>query len=194
MASLTRFIEGVGCGSTRQKSAVARPGQRSFLGFTVTDDRSRRRIADKALAFKDRVRDLTRRDRGVSLSDDLRPDRLLRGWAGYFGFSQMHESDIAGRLDTAAPALRRLGPVEDRAQPLSRTSSPEGHREGRPARPSSAEGTLAHVRSSGGASCLQQPPLRFDLVSPDSMFRQLNPLEPPWYVTRMPGGVGGAAS
>jgi hypothetical protein len=26
------------------------------------------------------------------------------------------------------------------------------------------------------------------------MFRQrLNPIEPPWYATRMPGGVGGAA-
>jgi len=32
------------------------------------------------------------------------------------------------------------------------------------------------------------------LVSPDSMFRyRLNLVEPPWYVTRMPGGVGGAA-
>jgi hypothetical protein len=32
------------------------------------------------------------------------------------------------------------------------------------------------------------------LVSPDSMSRhRLNSVEPPWYVTRMPGGVGGAA-
>ena len=31
-------------------------------------------------------------------------------------------------------------------------------------------------------------------VSPDSMsLPKLNPVEPPWYVTRMPGGVGGAA-
>jgi hypothetical protein len=31
-------------------------------------------------------------------------------------------------------------------------------------------------------------------VSPDSMFRhRLNPIEPPWYATRMPSGVGGAA-
>ena len=30
-------------------------------------------------------------------------------------------------------------------------------------------------------------------VSPDSMsLLKLNPVEPPWYVTRMPGGVGGA--
>ena len=32
------------------------------------------------------------------------------------------------------------------------------------------------------------------LVSPNSMFRhRLNSVEPPWYVTRMSGGVGGAA-
>ena len=38
------------------------------------------------------MRDLTRRHRGVSLGQmiaDLNP--LLRGWAGYFGFSQLHE-------------------------------------------------------------------------------------------------------
>jgi len=30
------------------------------------------------------------------------------------------------------------------------------------------------------------------LVSPDCMsLLELNPVEPPWYVTRMPGGVGG---
>jgi len=74
--------------------SLARPWQRSFLGFTVTDEpQPRRRIADKAVArFKDRVRDLTRRSRGVSLERmiaDLNP--LLRGWAGYFGFSQWRE-------------------------------------------------------------------------------------------------------
>ena len=49
---------------------------------------------------------------------DLNP--LLRGWAGYFGFSQLARVAIAGRLDAAAPALRRLGPVEDARQALSR--------------------------------------------------------------------------
>jgi RNA-directed DNA polymerase len=95
MVSLTRFIEErLKLQVNAQKSAVARPWQRSFLGFTVTDDpQPRRRIADKAVArFKDRVRELTRRHRGVSLERmiaDLNP--LLRGWAGYFGFSQLHE-------------------------------------------------------------------------------------------------------
>jgi RNA-directed DNA polymerase len=95
MTGLTRLIEGrLRLQINAQKSAVARPWQRSFLGFTVTDEpQPRRRIADKAVArFRDRVRDLTRRHRGVSLDRmiaDLNP--LLRGWAGYFGFSQLHE-------------------------------------------------------------------------------------------------------
>lgn len=95
MTSLTRFIEGrLKLQINAQKSALARPWQRSFLGFTVTDEpQPRRRIADKAVTrFKDRVRVLTRRHRGVSLDRmiaDLNP--LLRGWAGYFGFSQLHE-------------------------------------------------------------------------------------------------------
>jgi RNA-directed DNA polymerase len=95
MASLTRFIERrLKLQVNVQKSAVARPWQRSVLGFTVTDEEQPRRcIADKALArFKDKVRELTRRHRGVSLQrtiTDLNP--LLRGWAGYFGFSQLRE-------------------------------------------------------------------------------------------------------
>jgi RNA-directed DNA polymerase len=95
MTGLTRFIEGrLKLQVNTEKSAVARPWQRSFLGFTVTDEpQPRRRIADKAVArFKDRVRDLTRRHRGVSLERmiaDLNP--LLRGWAGYFAFSQLRE-------------------------------------------------------------------------------------------------------
>ena len=95
MASLTRFIEGrLKQQINTEKSAVARPWHRSFLGFTVKDDPAFRRcIAAKAVTrFKDRVRALTRRHRGVSLEKmiaDLNP--FVRGWAGYFGFSQWHE-------------------------------------------------------------------------------------------------------
>jgi RNA-directed DNA polymerase len=95
MASLTRFIEGrLKLQINTAKSAVARPWQRSFLGFTVRNDPLFRRcIADKAVArFKHRVRELTRRHRGVSLERmiaDLNP--FVRGWAGYFGFSQWSE-------------------------------------------------------------------------------------------------------
>ena len=71
------------------------PWQRSFLGFTVKNDHRlfRRSIADKAVArFKRRVRAVTWRHRGVNLEPmigELVP--YLRGWAGYFSFSQSHE-------------------------------------------------------------------------------------------------------
>ena len=96
MASLTRFIERrLKLQINAEKSAVARPWQRSFLGFTVKDDGPlfRRCIADKAVArFKRRVRVLTGRHRGVNLErmiGELVP--YLRGWVGYFGFSQSRE-------------------------------------------------------------------------------------------------------
>jgi RNA-directed DNA polymerase len=95
MASQTRFIERrLKLQINTEKSAVARPWHRSFLGFTVKDDPAFRRcIADKAVTrFKDRVRKLTRRHRGISLDKmiaDLNP--FVRGWAGYFGFSQWRE-------------------------------------------------------------------------------------------------------
>src|SRR5215468_8226387 len=54
--------------SRKGKSAVARPWQRSFLGFTVRNDPAFRRcIADKPMArFKPRVRELTGLYRGVN--------------------------------------------------------------------------------------------------------------------------------
>jgi RNA-directed DNA polymerase len=57
------------------------------------DPEFRRCIADKAVArFKHRIRELTGRHRGISLDrmiGELVP--YLRGWASYFGFSQLHE-------------------------------------------------------------------------------------------------------
>ena len=95
MASMTRFIERrLRLQVNTQKSAVARPWDRTFLGFTFRNVPGYpRRIAAKAVArFKYRVRGLTRRHRGVTLEriiTDLTP--YLRGWAGYFGFSQWTE-------------------------------------------------------------------------------------------------------
>ena len=50
------------------KSAVARPGQRKFLGFSFTSERApRRRIAPKAIArFQERIREQSRRTRGLA--------------------------------------------------------------------------------------------------------------------------------
>src|SRR3954454_23948719 len=95
MESLTRFIERrLKLQVNAEKSAVAQPWRRSFLGFTVRNERTFRRcIADKAIArFKHRVRALTGRHRGITLERMIRElVPYLRGWAGYFGFSQWRE-------------------------------------------------------------------------------------------------------
>jgi RNA-directed DNA polymerase len=95
MASVTRFIERrLKLQVNAAKSAVARPRDRSFLGFSVRREHGLRRcIARKAVArFKRRVRFITGRHRGISLEQMIRDlTRYLRGWAGYVGFSQLLE-------------------------------------------------------------------------------------------------------
>jgi RNA-directed DNA polymerase len=89
MGSIMRFItEQLKLKVNQQKSAVARPWERKFLGFSFTWNREpRKRIAPKAvLRFKERIRGLTNRTRGVSterMAEELA--RYLRGWIGYFG-------------------------------------------------------------------------------------------------------------
>jgi RNA-directed DNA polymerase len=89
MASITRFLsKKLKLTVNQQKSAVARPWERKFLGFSFTNGRQpKRRIAAKAVGrFKERIRELTYRTRGVSIermAGDL--TRYLRGWLGYFG-------------------------------------------------------------------------------------------------------------
>ncbi len=71
MESVTHFItHRLKLKVNQAKSAVARPGQRKFLGFSFTGEREpRRRIAPKAIArFKQRIREQTRRTRGISLA------------------------------------------------------------------------------------------------------------------------------
>jgi RNA-directed DNA polymerase len=102
MESVTRFI------THRRKlkvnpakSAVARPGQRKFLGFSFTGEREpRRRIAPKASArFKERIREQTRRTRGTSLAQMVKQlVTYLRGWLGYFGDCQT--PSVLQRLET----------------------------------------------------------------------------------------------
>jgi RNA-directed DNA polymerase len=73
------------------KSAVARPWERKFLGFSVTAHReSRLKIAPASVQrLRQKVRDLMRAGRGRSLArtiQDLNP--LLRGWINYFRLTE----------------------------------------------------------------------------------------------------------
>ena len=92
MASITAFITTkLKLKVNQQKSAVARPWERKFLGFSFTANREpKRRIAPKAvLRFKAKVRELTSRTRGVSIermAEELA--QYLKGWLGYFGKCQ----------------------------------------------------------------------------------------------------------
>ena len=95
MESLTRFItQRLKLKVNEAKSAVARPQQRKFLGFSFTNGPEiQRTIAPKALdRFKRRVREVTRRAKSVSLEstiEELAP--YLRGWRSYFGFCETPE-------------------------------------------------------------------------------------------------------
>jgi RNA-directed DNA polymerase len=95
MESITRFItQKLKLKVNEAKSAVARPQERKFLGFSFTaGPEVKRVIAPKALdRFKRRVREITRRAKGVSMTttiEELAP--YMRGWRGYFGFCETPE-------------------------------------------------------------------------------------------------------
>ena len=92
MESLRRFImKRLKLRVNESKCAVDRPSRRKFLGFSLTSGKSpKRRIAPKAIErCKDRIRELTRRTRGIDakrMVEEL--SRYLRGWRGYFGFCE----------------------------------------------------------------------------------------------------------
>ncbi|MCG8584243.1 MAG: group II intron reverse transcriptase/maturase, partial [Pirellulales bacterium] len=73
----------------QQKSAVDRPWNRKFLGFTFTTSRKRSIAPASRAKFKKRIRELTKRNRGSSLTRVISELRsYLLGWRGYFGFCQ----------------------------------------------------------------------------------------------------------
>src|SRR3954452_13396962 len=95
MESISRFItQKLKLKVNEAKSAVARPQERKFLGFSFSAGQEVKRvIAPKALdRFKQRIREITRRAKGVSIAttiEELAP--YMRGWRNYFGFCQMPE-------------------------------------------------------------------------------------------------------
>src|SRR6195256_2180870 len=99
MESISRFItQKLKLKVNEAKSAVARPQERKFLGFSFTDGPViRRRIAPKAVErFKERIWDITQRVKGVSMKttmEELAP--YMRGWRNFFGFCETPEVLVA---------------------------------------------------------------------------------------------------
>src|SRR5205807_7938212 len=95
MESISRFItQKLKLKVNEAKSAVARPQERKFLGFSFTAGPDiKRMIAPKDLErFKQRIQDITRRAKGVSMKmtmEELAP--YMRGWRSYFGFCETPE-------------------------------------------------------------------------------------------------------
>jgi RNA-directed DNA polymerase len=92
MESITRFItHNLKLKVNETKSAVARPQERKFLGFSFTaGPEVKRVIAPKALdRFKRRIREITRRAKGVSIQKTIEElASYMRGWHSYFGFCE----------------------------------------------------------------------------------------------------------
>jgi hypothetical protein len=133
MASLTRFLaERLRLAVNLVKSAVDRPWNRSFLGYTVTAHKEPRlRVAAKSVArLRDKLRDLFRHGRGQSIGrtvETLTP--LLRGWIQYFRLAQV--KGVFEELDgwLAQAALRPVAAVEAAAHPRA-TLDATGSRRG----------------------------------------------------------------
>ena len=76
-----------------EKSAVARPWGRKFLGYSFTSQREARlKVAPASVQrLKEKLREIFRRGRGRNLSklieEDLTP--LLRGWLNYFRLAEV---------------------------------------------------------------------------------------------------------
>jgi RNA-directed DNA polymerase len=89
----------------RQKSAVDRPWNRKFLGYTFTTHfQPKLKVAPQSVQrFKARVRTMLRRGRGQNLGhvlEELRP--VLVGWVGYF-----RKADVRSVFEYLDQWLRR---------------------------------------------------------------------------------------
>ena len=85
-----------------EKSAVARPWERKFLGYSLTSNREPRvKVAKESVKrLKGKLREIFRRGRGRNLGkligDELTP--LLRGWMNYFRLAEV--KGIFAELDS----------------------------------------------------------------------------------------------
>jgi RNA-directed DNA polymerase len=93
MQSVSRFIEKkLRLKVNREKSAVGRPWERKYLGFCLTNSRKnpKIRIHWKTIKrFKQRVREITARRRGRSLSQVINElKQFMSGWWNYYGLTE----------------------------------------------------------------------------------------------------------
>ena len=90
LASVTAFLEGkLRLRVNRQKSEVAHVSERKFLGHRLLDDGTLVIAAQSIQRAKERIRQITRRNRGVSFErvmGDL--NSFTSGWVTYFRYAK----------------------------------------------------------------------------------------------------------
>lgn len=93
METLTNFLEKrLRLKVNREKSAVGRPWDRKFLGYSFTDEsKPRTRIAPKSLErFKQKLKPLWKRGRGQSLKETIkRLNQIIVGWVSYYRLTEL---------------------------------------------------------------------------------------------------------
>lgn len=93
MASITTFLEKrLKLTVNQEKSAVARPWNRQFLGYSMTHHRTPKlKVGEKALErIKGKLREICRKGRGRNLKRVIEEvTSILRGWSNYFKLSEV---------------------------------------------------------------------------------------------------------
>jgi len=93
MASITEFLEQrLRLKVNREKSAVARPWERKFLGYSMTrHQQPRLKVAETSIErLKSKVRTIFCEGRGRSLKQVIEElNALLRGWMQYFRLAEV---------------------------------------------------------------------------------------------------------
>ena len=107
MKSVSKFIEKkMRLKVNREKSAVRRPWECKYLGFCVTNSRTKPKIRihwKSIKRFKERVREITSRRRGRSLSQVIGELMdYINGWWNYYGITESFN-----RLSPLAHWIRR---------------------------------------------------------------------------------------
>jgi RNA-directed DNA polymerase len=132
LASLERWLaQRLRLRVNRDKSGVARPWTRKFLGYSVTWDRAARlRVSPAAVTrLKTKLRDLLRQGRGRRLAAVVADLNLAtRGWVGYFRLAE-----VKATFEELDKWLRRklrcdVATVEASTDSASRTSSARSRR------------------------------------------------------------------
>jgi RNA-directed DNA polymerase len=90
MASVTQFIEKrLQLTVNRSKSKASHVNERKFLGYRLRGDGGLMVAPESLQRFKDKVRELTKRNRGRSLTLVITELNLtLRGWVSYFRLAE----------------------------------------------------------------------------------------------------------